>query len=443
MALSRRDVFKVAGLGLVASSMQAKSTEKKQILKQKPKIPHVVVVGGGVGGLVFAKNLAIKNKNIEITLLEKREVFHSCPYSNLYLGEVENVKLKDLTHDYYKPAAKYGYDFICCEVTDINRKTKIVFTSKGEIKYDLLVLSPGIDYNYKEQFPNLSEKKAREFLIKTTPAMIGTSEHFALKRKLDNFKSGNIVITVPEGKYRCPPAPYERACMIANLIKKKNLKAKVIILDYTKKPRAKSDAFLEAFNDLYSDIITFIGEAEIENINLDNQTIKYRTYKNYEDYEGTAKTINYEILNLIPIQKASNVIKMADLQTDSWGGALMNGATYKSKSDNDVYVLGDCTSYTFPPSAQMATSTAKICANFINSRLRGEKEILELPGNVCYSLVGENPQEAIAVGHEISYDKTGMHVKAFMNKTNGKYRSRELAQGAHEWYKNLINEMFE
>ena len=442
MELSRRDLFKVAGISLVATTLNASSTKENKVLKTKPKLPHVVVVGGGVGGLVFAKNLAIKNKNVEITLLEKRELFHSCPYSNLYLGDVKNITLEDLTHDYYKAASKYGYDFISCEVMDINRKTKTIFTSKGEIEYDLLVLSPGIGYNYEEQFSGISEKEAREFLHQATPAMMSSSEHLALKRELENFKGGNVIITVPEGKYRCPPAPYERACMIANLIKKKKLKAKVIILDYTKKPRAKSDAFLEAFSELYSDIISFIGEAEIENVDLKNKTLKYRTYKNYEDYEGTATTLKYEILNLIPIQKASPVIKMANLKADSWGGALMEGASYRSKSDGDVYVLGDCMSYTFPPSAQMAIATAKICANFINSRLRGEKEVLELPGNVCYSLVGENPQEAIAVAHEVSYDKTGMHVKAFMNKTDGKYRSQELAQSAHEWYKNLIDEMF-
>jgi len=187
--------------------------------------------------------------------------------------------------------------------------------------------------------------------------------------------------------------------MMANLIKKKRLNAKVIILDYTKKPRAKSDAFLEAFHDLYSDIITFVGEAEIEDVNLEKKSITYRTYKNYEDYEGTATTLNYEILNLIPIQKANPVIKMSKIQT-------------------------------------------KICARYVNSRLKGEKEILELPGNICYSLVGENPQEAIAVAHEVSYGKMGMKVKAFMNKTDGKYRSKELAEGAHEWYKNLIDEMF-
>ena len=239
MELSRRDLFKVAGISLAATTLNANSIKQNKTLKTKSETPHIVVVGGGVGGLVFAKNLAIKNKNVDITLLEKKEIFHSCPYSNLYLGDVKNVSLKDLTFDYYKPASKYGYDFISCEVMDINRKTKTVFTSKGEIEYDLLVLSPGIGYNYKEQFSGISPKKAREFLHQATPAMMSSNEHIALKRELDNFKGGNIIITVPEGKYRCPPAPYERACMIANLIKKKKLKAKVIILDYTITPLLK------------------------------------------------------------------------------------------------------------------------------------------------------------------------------------------------------------
>lgn len=118
----------------------------------------------------------------------------------------------------------------------------------------------------------------------------------------------------------------------------------------------------------------------------------------------------------------------------------MDKGSYRSKSDSDIYVLGDCMSYTFPTSAQITSS--KICANYANSRLRGEKEVPELPGNIYYSFVGEHPQEAIAVAHDISYDEEGMHAKAFMIKTDEKYRSKELAQNAHEWYINLIDEMF-
>ena len=61
----------------------------------------------------------------------------------------------------------------------------------------------------------------------------------------------------------------------------------------------------------------------------------------------------------------------------------MDKGSYQSKSDSDIYVLGDCMSYTFPTSAQITSS--KICANYVNSRLRGEKEVLELPGNIYYS----------------------------------------------------------
>ncbi|MCV6607540.1 MAG: NAD(P)/FAD-dependent oxidoreductase, partial [Campylobacterales bacterium] len=273
MSLDRRELLKggailgvstfVSGCGNLAPQ-PSKDMAISKVLLKKSKKKRVVVVGGGFGGLTASKYIRMYNDEVEVVLLEKKAFFMSCPYSNLYLGGVKGVDMDVLTHDYFKPAEKYGYRFIQTEVLDIDRKRKTVTTTKGKVLYDILVLSPGIAYDYKKQFKNWDDEKISQVNQSCPPAMITGSEHLALKRQLRDLKSGNVVLTVPDGKYRCPPAPYERACMMANYIKENKLKAKVIILDTLPQPKTKAKAFNEAFSEVFSDIIELRGNSVVE-----------------------------------------------------------------------------------------------------------------------------------------------------------------------------------
>lgn len=455
MALSRRDMLKVSGLTLAATAVsgcqpgtpEQTSAASASQLMDEPRGNRVVVIGGGFGGLTFAKRLRVLNKDAEVVLLEKRDIFMSCPYSNLYLGGIDGVKFTDLTHDYYDAAANHGYTFIQAEVTAIDRKTKTITTTKGQIGYDLLVMSPGIAYNYEKQFPKWDAAKIRRASHEAPGALIPGSEHLALKRMLEDLEGGNVIVTVPEGKYRCPPAPYERAAMIANYIKKEEIDAKVIILDSLPKPKTKAAAFMEVYNELYKGIVEFRGESYLEDVDLDNKKVIYRKFKNADDLDGYLEEEEYAILNLIPLNRAHPLIEMSGVETTGWGSALLREPGFTTKTDKDIYVIGDCVSYPYPESGQMASSMALICADHVSDRLSGKTvdEAKKMPANVCYSMVGEDPQEAIMVTHKVTYDpKTGLNVKGHVPKDekSGKYRTRAIAKGTHEWFKGIMREMF-
>ena len=455
MALSRRDMLKVSGVALAATAVsgcQPAAPEEKEgakgaLLMEEPKGNRVVVIGGGFGGLTFARKLRMLNKDAEVVVLEKRDIFMSCPYSNLYLGGIEGVEFSDLTHDYYEPAAKHGYTFIQAEVTGIDRKSKTVTTTGGVIGYDMLLLSPGIAYDYEKQFPKWDAAKIRRAQQEAPGALIPGSEHLALKRQLDDLEEGNVIVTVPEGKYRCPPAPYERVAMIANYIKKEGLDAKVIVLDSLPKPKTKAAAFMEVYTELYKDIVEFRGESFLEDVDLDKKKVIYRKFKNADDLDGYLEEEDYAILNLIPLNRAHPIIEMAGVETTGWGSALLREPGFATKTDPDIYVIGDCVSYPYPESGQMASSMARICAQHVADRIAGKKvdEAKEMPANVCYSMVGEDPQEAIMVTHKVTYDpQNGLKVTHNVPKDekSGKYRTRGIAKLTHEWYRGIMNDMF-
>src|SRR6185503_4972778 len=72
-----------------------------------------------------------------------------------------------------------------------------------------------------------------------------------------------VAMVMPSDPYRCPPGPYERACMIAHYLKTKKPKSKLVIID-PKKAFSKQPVFTEAFDKYYKGIIELNLTTEID-----------------------------------------------------------------------------------------------------------------------------------------------------------------------------------
>ncbi len=452
MAMNRRDTFKLAGVAAVAATLpsiasasEAKTTAKKETVK-KASGKSIIVIGGGFGGLTIAKALRKKDASLEVTVIEKSNMFMACPFSNTLLGGLDGVSLDTFVGDYYQPSAKHGYSFVHATVTAIDRKAKTVTTTDGDFAYDILVLSPGIAYDYENQFPEWSQDKIREVAQACPAALMPGNEHVALKRQLDNMDDGNVIIVPPpSGKFRCPPAPYERTAMVANYIKNEGIKGKVIVLDTRPGKFAKAKAFKESWKEIFPDIIDYRGESTVTDVDVAKKTITYT------DADGDSHTESYEVCNLIPLNKCSPVITMAGIEANEAGFALMDGYSFKSKTDSSIYVIGDAVTHKIPPSGQTAIWAAHRAAGQIIAQLAGKvddpkKGLPAKAANVCFSMVGGKPEEAIMVTHTFSADPSGvLKGKGNVPKPkdgNGKYRSKGTAKATREWFNGVMREMF-
>jgi NADPH-dependent 2,4-dienoyl-CoA reductase/sulfur reductase-like enzyme len=446
--MERRDLFKLMSVAAAAAVLPsvAVGSESKAAPAKKAGGKSVVIVGGGFGGLTMAKALRKKDKSIDVTVIEKNNIFMACPFSNTLLGGLDNVNLDTFVGDYYQPATKHGYNFVHATVTAIDRKAKTVTTTNGDFAYDILVLSPGIAYDYEKQFPKWSKEKIAHVSQACPAALIPGNEHIALKRQLENMEDGNVIIVPPaSGKFRCPPAPYERTSMVANYLKNEDIKGKVIVLDTRPGKFAKAGAFKESWKDLFPDIIEYRGESTVTDVDPAAKTITYK------DADGKSHTEKYEVCNLIPINKCSPVITMAGLKTNDAGYAVMDGYSFKSKTDSNVYVVGDAVTHKIPPSGQTAIWAASRAAGQIVDQLNAKKSDYKegLPAkaaNVCFSMVGGKPEEAIMVTHTFSAHESGVLVgKGNVPKPkdgNGKFRSKGTAKATREWFAGVMREMF-
>ena len=129
----------------------------------------------------------------------------------------------------------------------------------------------------------------------------------------------------------------------------------------------------------------------------------------------------------------------------------MDGYTFRSKTDSSIYVCGDAVSHGIPPSGQTAIWGAHRAAGQIVDQLNGKVNDPKagLPAkaaNVCFSMVGGKPEEAIMVTHTFSADPSGvLKGKGNVPKPkdgNGKFRSKGTAKATREWFGGVMREMF-
>jgi len=412
------------GTGLVAIAT-AKSVRAQSTMARVAR-SHVVVIGGGAGGATAARYLASKGgEQIDVTLVEANPDYHSCFFSNLYVGGFRS--LESLVHSYKRLESEWGVTVIHDRAIGIDRDARKIELSGGFLRYDLLILAPGIDFiEHSVQGWNLADEKLMPHAYK------GGEQIRLLKSQIEAMPKGGVfAIVPPAGSYRCPPGPYERVSMAAHLLKQQNPTAKIIIAD-PKPVFSKMGLFREAWKKYYKgmidmnsdvDMTTFRVDPKAMTITLDNQTIKV------------------DVCNVIPSQKAGRIAELADILENGW--APVHAQDMRSRIDNDIYVLGDAAEQgDMPKSGFSANSQAKVCANAVLARLTGSDQYPPRFNNTCWSLLAADDAVKIGASYEATDEKIS-RVEGFVSRRR---EDNELRKSNYQeslaWYDAITLDMF-
>ena len=439
--ITRRDFVKLSGAAIATASFSGapvlaeakpRSTVLGKAYLPKAKGPRVVVVGAGTAGLTIAKYLKKENPKFDVVMVEKRAMYSSCFSSNLWYADVINLEFL-AGHSFLDAAKNGGYTFFNATCIGADRAGRKLITDQGEIAYDYLVLAPGIDYDYERigiKDPETEYRLRTEF-----PAgwMMG-DEHVSIKRKLQNFKGGVFVQTVPGGNFRCKPAPYERICMIASYFKKHNIKGKVLVLDNNPDIAVKKAGFHAAFDELYKDYVEYVPSINITGVDADSKTI----HTEFDSY-------TFDDAAIYPGVRASRLIETVGLMDakSPQKEARIDLLKYHVPGDERVYVTGDSRPMGFPKSAHLANSEGKYVAKVIAAHAAGKEIDWTSPASLCYSMVNADPQEAISMWVSFNYDPQS---KAFSpaKESTGTDEKRDATKGAAtlDWAQILYGDLF-
>ena len=314
-----------------------------------------------------------------MTLVEASPTFTACPFSNLVI-----VGLRDLK------AQEFGYDKLAADQVTVQISPATAIDSQGRnvtlgngasLPYDRLVLSPGIDIRW-DGLPGYTEAAAERM----PHAWKAGEQTLLLRRQLEAMEDGGtVVISAPANPFRCPPGPYERASLIAYYLKTKKPKSKLIVLD-AKDAFSKQGLFQGAWKALYPNLewVSLSSGGKVTSVDAGAMTLVTDFARHKAD-----------VANVIPPQKAGRIAEIAGA-ADRTGWCPIDPATFESKLQPNIHVIGDASiAGAMPKSAFTANAQAKVCAAAVAKLIAGGKPDDPRLINTCYSLVA--PDYGISV----------------------------------------------
>jgi NADH:quinone reductase (non-electrogenic) len=109
------------------------------------KVPHVIIVGGGFGGLYAAR--ALGNAPLRVTLIDRRNYHLFRPL--LYQVATGLLSADEIARPIRSILSRYrNIEVLMSEVTGIDKQNRLVHLPQGDLQYDFLILATGITYNY-------------------------------------------------------------------------------------------------------------------------------------------------------------------------------------------------------------------------------------------------------------------------------------------------------
>lgn len=324
--------------------------------------PHVVVVGGGFAGATVAKYLRLwSGGTVDVTLVDRKAGHYSCVMSNLVLNN--RLRLNDLWLDYDDLMIKYGVNVVRDNVNTIDgRRMRVRLRDAGWKSYDRLVLAPGIAF---DPVPGWNFRRVPH-------AWIAGNQTGRLRRQLRTMRRrGTFVMTIPKSPFRCPPGPYERACLVADFLGRRagviggngnGAPPRVVVLDANARIQAEEATFSRAFETIYQDIIEYHTNVELHGVD----SIHRVAHTSIGDFDA-------DVLNVIPNNRAPSLLTRAGLvpSGERWAPVDLVGYESTVPGFSGVHIIGDAQASRQPKSGHMANSQAKICADALLRAIAG------------------------------------------------------------------------
>ncbi len=346
---------------------------------KQTSFPHVVIIGGGFGGLYAAKSL--KNAPVQVTLIDKRNFHLFQPL--LYQVATGTLSPADIASPLRVVLSKHkNTQVLLDKVVDIDPEAKKVFLEgQDELNYDALIVATGVSHHYfgndqwQDDAPGLKtvedalEMRRRIFMA------------FEAAEKEDDPKKRKALLTfvVVGGG----PTGVELAGAIAEIAHQSvkddfrdidTTQAQVLLFEGMERilppyPEESSAHAQQALEQLGVDVLT---KTLVTNI-ADNSV----TFRQGDD----TKTINAHTILWAAGVKASFMGKVladrAGAELDRAGRVIVE-PNLSLKNYSDIFVIGDLANFahqgdhSLPGVAPVAMKEGEYVAKLITKRLEGK-----------------------------------------------------------------------
>ena len=191
----------------------------------------IVILGGGCGGVVAATHLGRKlGADHDVILVDRRAEHIFMPaFLFIMLGERQP---RDISRS-LRLLEKRNVKIIQSEILGIDpARQRSCAGEREKINYDYLIVSLGLQTR-PDLVPGFAESSQHPWEMESA---------LRLREALANFRGGRVVVGVPLGPYRCPPAPYEAQWMLDGYFRQKGIRDRVTIEYFTREPEPTGEA---------------------------------------------------------------------------------------------------------------------------------------------------------------------------------------------------------
>jgi sulfide dehydrogenase [flavocytochrome c] flavoprotein chain len=391
--------------------------------------PHIVIVGGGFAGASCARALKRRDARLAVTLIEPHKTYTAMPMSNAVIAGLRGIAQQQFDYASLQAA---GVRALFAAATEIDPQARGVTAADGtKLNFDRLIVAPGIDFRWN------AIKGYDQNASRVIPhAWKDAEQVLLLRRQLEAMEDGGtVVVSVPVNPARCPPAPYERASLIAHYLKTKKPRSKVIVLD-AKESFTMQKLFEAAWNALYPGLIEWVSVSvggTLASVDVASRTLS----TDFDKYTAA-------VANIIPPQIAGRLAELAGV-ADKTGWCPVDPVTFESKLQPNVHVIGDAAlAGAMPRSASAANSQAEICAAAIVKLLVQEKPEPPTLTSSCYSLLASDYAiSQLGTFRPVGDQYNEIEGGAIITPLNGAPALyRQEADKAAEWYRSLTSKVF-
>ena len=299
----------------------------------------------------------------------------------------------------------------------------------GTLPYDRLVASPGISFR-DGAVPGYDEA-AMEVM---PHAWSAGPQTVLLRRQLEAMDDGGVfLMAAPPDPFRCPPGPYERACMVASYFKLHKPRSKILIVD-AKDTFFEEDLFLDAWTRHYPGMVEWLP-AQFAGALQEADAGRRSLRTSDQAFKG-------DVVNLIPPQAAATLAQQAGL-ADGSGWCPIDPDTFESTVHPGIHVIGDAAiSGAMPKSAFAANSQAKSCAFAIISALTGSERSRSFLYNTCYTYLAPDDAVSDAIAFKVADRKIAIaDIEISRLDESAELRASGVRE-ADGWYEAFARDVF-
>jgi sulfide:quinone oxidoreductase len=319
----------------------------------------VLILGGGVGGTLVANLISRKIKKqidageARVTVVDETgEHVYQPGFMYIAMGNEDPRSLR-------KPERRLldkRVELVIGRVAAIDETTRTVTLANDDtFAYDELVLATGsrILPETIEHF----EQEAHHFYSETAA--------LELRRALDAFTGGKVVVGIASMPYKCPPAPLEVALLIEAELRERGLRDRSAV--HFCSPIARA--------------FTIESVSEMVTPELEKKDIELHTFFNVETIDPERKVVQslegeelaYDLLVLVPPHKGAQVLIDSGLAPAPGGWLPTDPKTLNVGERPNVWALGDATNLPLSKAGSTAHFEAPVVAERVSALVQGRK----------------------------------------------------------------------